>query len=107
MQATVSTMKAWKSRSKVEPMTTDLSPETSRWLTIKGELQSATFLPWVERHGHRLGLSIKVIYADPRTTVFKVDGQADLIDAFEIGCLLGPINAWVETITRRTDMSVD
>lgn len=41
-----------------------------------------------------------MLHADGRKAVFKVDGQSDLIDALEVGCLLGPIDVWVETITR-------
>lgn len=70
---------------------------------MRGDLQSAAFVPWVQRHGRRLGLSCEAIYVDTKTAVFKVNGQADLIDAFEVGCLLGPIDAWVETITRRPE----
>lgn len=69
-------------------------------LTIEGQLQSASFLPWVARHCRRLGLTCETLYADAGKAVFKVDGQADLIDALEVGCLLGPFDVWVETITR-------
>ncbi|MEL6682890.1 MAG: acylphosphatase [Pseudomonadota bacterium] len=80
-------------------MATVLSPNKSKRLAIRGELQSASFLPWVERHCRRLGLICEIVYADAGEAVFKVDGQTDLIDALEVGCLLGPIDVWVETIT--------
>jgi hypothetical protein len=32
--------------------------------------------------------------------VFTVTGQQDLLDALEMGCSLGPIQAWIERIDR-------
>ncbi|MEL6688863.1 MAG: hypothetical protein AAFP28_00980 [Pseudomonadota bacterium] len=29
---------------------------------------------------------------------FVVEGQEELIDALEVGCLLGPIDVWVESV---------
>lgn len=81
-------------------MSTALPSNQSQQLTIRGELQSSSFLPWVERHCTRLGLTCETLYKDASEAVFKVDGQADLIDALEVGCLLGPYDVWVETITR-------
>ena len=72
----------------------------SQLLTLRGELQSATFLPWIARYCTRLGLTCRTLQADPTEAVFEVEGQADLIDAFEVACLLGPYDVWVETITR-------
>ena len=63
-------------------------------------MQSPTFLPWVERHCKRLGLTCETLYRDADEAAFKVDGQPELIDALEVGCLLGPYDVWVETITR-------
>lgn len=74
---------------------------------LRGELQSPNFLPWVERHSRKLGLRCETLHADPSKAVFKVDGQVDLIDAFEVGCLLGPYDVWVESITRGPATSDD
>ena len=84
-------------------MTPAVSTTQSQLLTIRGRLSSAAFLPWVERHSRRLGLTCTVVRAGAQEAVFRVGGQADLIDALEVGCLLGPIDAWVDTITRRSD----
>ncbi len=81
-------------------MPTDLTSNRSERLIIRGELHSTTFLPWVERHCRRLGLVCETLYSDAGEAVFKVNGQPDLIDALEVGCLLGPFDVWVETITR-------
>jgi len=69
--------------------------------TIRGDLQSASFLPWVIRHSQRLGVTCQLLRANGSEAIFRVDGQRDLVDAFEVGCLLGPFDVWVETITRR------
>jgi hypothetical protein len=45
-------------------------------------------------------LTCETLYRDAGEAVFKVNGQPDLIDALEVGCLLGPFDVWVETITR-------
>lgn len=70
-------------------------------LIISGELGSASFLPWVARHSLRLGLACKPIRTSPAHAEFEVSGQPELIDALEVGCLLGPFDVWVETIERR------
>lgn len=78
-----------------------LRSNQSQTLELVGDLQSPSFLPWVIRHSQRLGLTCEVLHSDDGKAVFKVDGQVDLIDAFEVGCLLGPFDVWVETIERR------
>lgn len=72
-----------------------------QWLTITGDLGSSSFIPWVMKHSRRLGLSCEKAHADASRAVFKVEGQPDLIDALEVGCMLGPYDVWVETIERR------
>lgn len=72
----------------------------SEMLIIRGELQPASLHPWVQRYCNRLGLICEMLNADADEAVFRVTGQSELIDALEIGCLLGPIDVWVETITR-------
>lgn len=69
-------------------------------LVILGNLGSPSFLPWIERHSHRLGLRCEALTAGPARVELRVEGQADLIDALEVGCLLGPFDVWVETIER-------
>ena len=76
-----------------------LSNQRQRF-TIRGKLESPSFLPWVDRHSYRLGLSLEHIRADAACVEIEVEGQADLIDALEVGCLLGPFDVWVESIER-------
>ena len=69
-------------------------------MTILGDLDAASFLPWIRRHADRLGLSQTVSHADDARIELELDGPEELIDMMEVGCLLGPINVWVETIGR-------
>ncbi|MEM9348829.1 MAG: acylphosphatase [Pseudomonadota bacterium] len=69
-----------------------------RRLVIRGKLASPTFLPWVKRHSRRLGLKCQNLHADPALVEFNVEGQTELIDALEVGCLLGPIDVWVDSV---------
>lgn len=69
-------------------------------LTIRGRLGTESFLPWIIRHAARLGLDIEIGHTDAGHVDIDLSGPADLIDAMEMGCLLGPIEAWVETIDR-------
>lgn len=73
---------------------------THQCFVIRGDLGSASFLPWIRRHGQRLGLACQQIHADATRVELRVEGQADLIDALEVGCLLGPFDVWVESIER-------
>ncbi|MEM6890653.1 MAG: acylphosphatase [Pseudomonadota bacterium] len=69
-------------------------------LVIRGNLASPSFLPWIERHSCRLGLTLRQIQASAATVEIEVEGQRDLIDALEVGCLLGPFDVWVASIER-------
>lgn len=68
--------------------------------TITGDLASAVFAPWIERHARRLGLSASITDQDPTRVKVRVEGPAELVDAMEVGCLLGPIEVWVDEIAR-------
>ena len=61
-------------------------------MTILGDLEASSFLPWIRRHVER---AVFVVYGD-----IEVAGPVELIDMMEMGCSLGPIDVWVETIER-------
>lgn len=69
-------------------------------LRIRGSLGADSFLPWITRHAARLGLVGEIRHADAGQVDIDLHGPVDLIDAMEMGCLLGPIDVWVETIDR-------
>ena len=70
-------------------------------MTILGELDAETFVPWIRRHAARLGLFETISHTGPDRIELDVAGPPELIDMMEVGCSLGPIDVWVETIERR------
>ena len=69
--------------------------------TIEGDLEAESFLPWIVRHMERLGLrGVPLRRADGQVEI-TLSGPDDLIDAMELGVSLGPIDVWVDVITRR------
>lgn len=80
-------------------MASPLSNHAQRFV-IRGSLDSPSFLPWVARHSDRLGVTCQQVQTGPKRVELLVQGQSDLIDALEMGCLLGPFDVWVESIDR-------
>ncbi|MFS8057102.1 acylphosphatase [Rhizobium sp. BR 317] len=70
-------------------------------MTILGEVNSASFVPWIRRHADKLGLSQAFLHASADRIELEVAGPAELIDMLEMGCSLGPIDVWVDEIQRR------
>ncbi|WP_421870182.1 acylphosphatase [Pararhizobium sp.] len=75
-------------------------------MTILGDLDAVSFLPWIRRHAAKLGLSQAVSHASTKRIELEVEGPEELIDMMEMGCSLGPIDVWVETI-ERTSVNAD
>ncbi|WP_332304875.1 acylphosphatase [Rhizobium sp. GR12] len=71
-------------------------------MTIMGDFDAGSFEPWVRRHAAKLGLSQTVSHAGKDRIELLLEGPDELIDMMEMGCSLGPIDVWVETIERRT-----
>ncbi|BCG96706.1 acylphosphatase [Mesorhizobium sp. 131-2-1] len=69
-------------------------------MTILGDVEAASFLPWIERHAAKLGLAQAICVAGPDRIELDLVGPAELIDMMEMGCSLGPIDVWVEAIRR-------
>ncbi|TGT87261.1 MULTISPECIES: acylphosphatase [unclassified Mesorhizobium] len=69
-------------------------------MTILGDVEAASFLPWIERHAAKLGLAQAIWVAGPDRIELDIAGPAELIDMMEMGCSLGPIDVWVEAIHR-------
>lgn len=69
-------------------------------MTILGDVEAASFLPWIERHAAKLGLAQAICFAGPDRIELDIAGPAELVDMMEMGCSLGPIDVWVEAIRR-------
>ena len=76
-------------------------------MTILGELDTTTFLPWINRHAAKLGLSQAISHADAERIELELDGPEELIDMMEMGCSLGPIDVWVDAIERKSLVTED
>ena len=81
-------------------MTENNNASIREQVTILGELESASFVPWIERHSRKLGLVTKDLTATADRIEFELEGPNELLDAMEMGCSLGPIDVWVEEIQR-------
>jgi acylphosphatase len=71
-------------------------------MIILGNLDAASFVPWIRRHAAKLGLSQAISHSSAERIELEVEGPEDLIDMMEMGCSLGPIDVWVETIERKS-----
>jgi hypothetical protein len=69
-------------------------------MTIRGDLEPASFVPWINRHAAKLGLVQKIAHSSSDRIELELSGSVELIDMMEMGCSLGPIDVWVETIDR-------
>lgn len=69
-------------------------------MTIRGQLEPASFVPWIKRHASKLGLVQRFAHTSADRIELELSGASELIDMMEMGCSLGPIDVWVETIDR-------
>ncbi len=70
-------------------------------MTILGDLEVASFVPWIQRYAAKLGLSETISHASADRIELELAGPEELIDMMELGCTLGPIDVWVEIIARK------
>lgn len=69
-------------------------------MTIRGRLDPTSFVPWINRHAAKFGLEHRIAHTGSDRIELEIAGAAELIDMMEVGCSLGPIDVWVETIDR-------
>lgn len=69
-------------------------------MVIRGRLVPASFVPWIRRHAAKLGLVQNIAHMSSDRIEIELSGSEELIDMMEMGCSLGPIDVWVETIDR-------
>lgn len=72
-------------------------------IAILGDLGASTFIPWIERHANKLGLKTSFSAIESHRIEMEIEGPEALIDAMEMGCLLGPIDVWVDEILRSSN----
>lgn len=77
-----------------------VSPSGHTRLTFKGRLQVESFTAFAHHRAGRLGLRIDIVRADDRAITVDVAGLADMVDAFEMACSLGPYDCLVLDVAR-------
>ena len=74
----------------------------SELFVINGDVDQPGFPSWIDRHACRLGLESRLLQHSSDRIEVAVSGPPDLVDAMELGCSLGPIEVWVESIERES-----
>ena len=64
-------------------------------LFFKGRFRTESFLGFVRHRADRLALETGIAAVNPGRIEVAVAGKAELIDAFELACRLGPIECLV------------
>jgi hypothetical protein len=65
-----------------------------------GRLRSDSFIEFARHRAARLGLSIDVTQMSEVAITVNVSGAAELVDAFEVACSLGPYDCLVLDVAR-------
>jgi len=77
------------------PDVVEFSPSQPVTLVFAGRLRPESFAGFVAHRAGRLALPFRLESLDSARAVVTVAGQADLVDAFEIACSLGPTDCLV------------
>jgi hypothetical protein len=73
-------------------------------LVFQGRFRTESFLDFVRHRADRLALEAGIGAVAPDRIEVSVVGQAELIDAFELACSLGPIDCLVLEHGRRAEV---
>jgi len=69
-------------------------------LTFDGELDPSSFARFATHRAARLDLALRIELVSEQTATLTVQGQDDLVDAFEAACSLGPSDCLVSVVVR-------
>lgn len=67
--------------------------------SINGEFPDTSMIDWVAHRAGILNLSGQIHFQNTTCINLTVSGEKVLVDAFEVACSLGPVNAMVHSIT--------
>jgi acylphosphatase len=67
---------------------------------FEGRLNGESFAEFARHRAARLDLDLAIQTASDRAVRLSVDGEADLIDMFEMAMSLGPLDCIVLDVTR-------
>jgi len=65
-----------------------------------GRLRTDSFIEFARHRAARLGLSVDVAQMNEMAITVNVSGPAELVDAFEMACSLGPYDCLVLDVVR-------
>ena len=69
-------------------------------LTFSGTLATKSFLAFARHRAQRLDLALEILAQDNQAISLAVQGQPDLVDAFDMACSLGPHDCIVLDVVR-------
>ncbi|OBZ95033.1 hypothetical protein ADU59_14705 [Pararhizobium polonicum] len=69
-------------------------------LVFKGHLNPDAFIEFAGHRARRLDITLEITSADDAALSVTVEGAADLVDAFEMACSLGPYDCLVLDVVR-------
>jgi hypothetical protein len=75
--------------------------ETTKLVFI-GQFRPSSFLDFIRHRAARLALCAQPEFVRDDMIEVSVSGEADLVDAFEVACTLGPIDCLVRDHRRMT-----
>jgi hypothetical protein len=67
---------------------------------FSGRLRTDSFIEFARHRAARLGLGIDVAQTSDEAIILNVSGAAELVDAFEMACSLGPYDCLVLEVAR-------
>lgn len=68
--------------------------------TFSGKLVADSFVEFARHRAEKLDIPLAVLASDSGSVALAVDGQSDLVDAFDIACSLGPHDCIVLDVER-------
>lgn len=69
-------------------------------IVFSGRLRTDSFIEFARHRAARLGLEIDVAQMSNEAITLNVSGAAELVDAFEMACSLGPYDCLVLDVAR-------
>lgn len=69
--------------------------------SFSGKIVVESFLAFARHRAAKLDLPLAVLSSDDSLVSLAVDGQPDLVDAFDMACSLGPQDCLVLEVERR------
>jgi hypothetical protein len=77
-----------------------MSNEHARFV-FKGTFRGQSFGEFARHRAERLGLDLQLGQASAEAVALNVSGAAELVDAFEMACSLGPFDCLVRDVVRQ------